>query len=79
MKKQTTYLTQYFNLKYELELKGITISNANEDTAKQLTTLRANALEQSGLLCGELTLIWRCRRHNIFKKVSAYSLSLKKN
>jgi len=79
MKKQATYLTQYFNLKYELEIKGITISNASENEAKQLIELRAKALTQSGLTCNELTLIWRCRRHNIFAKVYGYSLYLKKN
>lgn len=76
--KTKKYITQYCNLRFEWDTKGITIDKATENQLKEMLVLREKALLESGLTENELTLIYICRKRGIFKKVNQYAHGLKK-
>jgi len=77
MKKQTPYLTQYYNLKLELKRNKINYDELNEDEYQEIISLKNKAIEESGLTDNELGLILLCRKHNIFRKVNVYANKIK--
>lgn len=76
-KDKASYLTQYCNMSFEWQSKGITPDNAAESQLAALYELRNKAIKQSGLTENELILVCMCRKYGIFKKVNQYAHRIK--
>jgi len=76
METQKPYLSQYCELKQELQKQNISIDSASKEQLKQIQHLKEKALEQSGLKQNELHLIYTCRQLNLYKQISAFMFSL---
>jgi len=70
---ETTFLNQYFNLCFEWESRGIDVDNATHEQIKHMNDLQSKAIEQTGLTCNEVNLIYVCRRYKIFRKINSYA------
>ena len=77
MEKQTPYLTQFCNLSFEWQSTGINFDDATESQQERFKELRAQAIEQSGLTCNELSLICNCRLYPIFERVNRLRQEIK--
>jgi len=74
MNTKKPFITQYIELKQELEKQEIAAISKQQQT--KLQDLKEKALDTSGLFQNELNLVYTCRKHNLYGKIGVCLNSL---